>query len=89
MDKHSVLIPESFAYICIRCLYGQVVLKKKMIKRDLGNCESGGSLRHIKYTVTVMIIVSLCLNFFAFFFFCVIFPVGCTYFPVIVDFFCL
>ncbi len=34
-----------------------------MKKRDKGNCESVDSLGHVNYTVTVMIIVSLCLHF--------------------------
>ncbi len=45
----------------------QVVLKKKMIKGDLGNCKSVDRLGHVNYTVPVMIIVSLCLHVFLFF----------------------
>ncbi len=63
----------------------QVVLKKKINKRDLGICKSIDNLGHVNDTV----IVSLCPHFF--FFFCLIYVsrglVGCSCFPVIVDFF--
>ncbi len=67
-----VLIPEhyvlhSFAYLFL-FVFGansQVVLKKNMIKRDLGNCKSVDSLGHVNYTVPVMIIVP-CVSMFYF-----------------------